>query len=317
MNNSRFVFEKYISINSKHTCPSCGTKKSFVRYVDILTGNHIAENVGKCDRKDKCSYWFTPKQYFESTGIKPESIERNPVTTKREQNKQMLIIPNDVVYSSLKNYKENNFTKYLVKLFGIDRTKEVIKKYCIGSSDYWQGSTIFWQLDKDSHVRTGKVMLYYSETGKRVKQPHNHITWVHKQYKTDNNELRQCLFGEQLLSDKSKPIMVVESEKTAIISSVYYPQYLWMATGGSEGMTYEKMKVLKGKKVTLIPDLKAFDKWDNKLCSSADFRFSNFKIFDKIEKNATDEERDQGLDIADYLVRVNIDKFLKLKKELI
>ncbi|WP_394341409.1 DUF6371 domain-containing protein [Salinimicrobium sediminis] len=43
----------------------------------------------------------------------------------------------------------------------------------------------------------------------------------------------ECLFGLHLLnSDKQKAIALVESEKTAVIASIAFPQFIWMATGG-------------------------------------------------------------------------------------
>ena len=42
-------------------------------------------------------------------------------------------------------------------------------------------------------------MLYDPTTGKRVKEPFNHISWVHKVIKQPEFELKQCLFGEHLL----------------------------------------------------------------------------------------------------------------------
>ena len=35
--------------------------------------------------------------------------------------------------------------------------------------------------------------------------------------------------------DKTKPIALVESEKTALIASYYLPQFLWIASGGKNG----------------------------------------------------------------------------------
>ena len=44
-----------------------------------------------------------------------------------------------------------------------------------------------------------------------------------RQIELDINELKQCFFGEHLLREKTMPVAIVESEKTAIISSVYLP----------------------------------------------------------------------------------------------
>ncbi|MBR2428767.1 MAG: hypothetical protein IKB15_02155, partial [Alistipes sp.] len=38
----------------------------FTRYIDTYNNNiYINDNVGKCNRLDKCGYHYTPKQYFE------------------------------------------------------------------------------------------------------------------------------------------------------------------------------------------------------------------------------------------------------------
>jgi len=100
----------------------------------------------------------------------------------------------------------------------------LIAKFHIGTSRRWQGATIFWQLDLQGRLRTGKIMLYDPESGKRVKKPYNHIIWVHKQLKQAHFE--QCLFGLHQLREmpKHKPIRLVESKKTAIIATGYFLQ---------------------------------------------------------------------------------------------
>lgn len=90
-------------------------------------------------------------------------------------------------------------------------------------------------------------MLYYPETGKRVKEPYNHISWVHSLIPHKDFNLCQCFFGEHLINkDKTKPIALVESEKTALIASYYLPQFLWIASGGKNGCFNTKsLSVLK------------------------------------------------------------------------
>jgi hypothetical protein len=67
-----------------------------------------------------------------------------------------------------------------------------------------------------------------------------------------------------LLQNSNKPIAIVESEKTAIIASVYMPDYIWLATGSLNNLSAEKCAVLNGRRVILFPDLNAFDKWTTK-----------------------------------------------------
>ena len=66
-------------------------------------------------------------------------------------------------------------------------------------------------------------------------------------------------------------------------------------------MSRETIKSLKGREVILIPDLNATEEWRKRM---AIFNELGIKVtlFDKLEQMATDEERTQGLDIADYLI---------------
>ena len=68
-------------------------------------------------------------------------------------------------------------------------------------------------------------------------------------YSDDKQEMKQCLFGLHLLHRYEEPriaqtVNLVESEKTAIIMAIAYgnnSQSMWMATGGMENLTAEKL----------------------------------------------------------------------------
>ncbi|MBK9722137.1 MAG: hypothetical protein IPO78_11055 [Saprospiraceae bacterium] len=189
---------------------------------------------------------------------------------------------------------------YLEKLFGYEMTNQLISKYHIGTSKKWNNSTIFWQVDISSKIRTGKIMLFNPISGKRVKEPFNYIYWVHCSLKDSSFNLQQCFFGEHLLKDEpSKPVAIVESEKTAIIASVYLPEFIWLAVGSINNLSTERCKVLQGRNVVLYPDLNAFDKWQQKAMALSGV--ANFKVSDLLESNASEPEKQQGLDLGDYL----------------
>ncbi|MBK9221012.1 MAG: hypothetical protein IPO16_02680 [Saprospiraceae bacterium] len=190
---------------------------------------------------------------------------------------------------------------YLEKLFGYEMTNQLISKYHIGTSKKWNNSTIFWQVDILGKIRTGKIMLYDPVSGKRIKKPYNHISWVHSSLKDTTFTLQQCFFGEHLLQDETlKPVAIVESEKTAIIASVYLPEFIWLAVGSINNLSTERCKVLQGRNVVLYPDLNAFDKWQQKAMALSGV--ANFKVSDLLESNASDPEKQLGLDLADYLI---------------
>jgi hypothetical protein len=234
MSNYRYTLEPYKGMNTRYRCPSCQHRgKIFSRYIDTETGGHLHPSVGRCNRESNCGYHYTPTQYFQDNNI---SFDKTHLTGYRHQSvrpksKPASSIPVDVFKASLKRHENNCFIKFLVRLFGVEITGELVSRYFIGTSKLWRGATVFWQIDAQGHLRTGKIMLYSSDTGKRVKQPFSHISWVHTAMKLPEFELRQCLFGEHLLIDKIKPVALVESEKTAVIASIYLPQFIWLAVG--------------------------------------------------------------------------------------
>ena len=78
---------------------------------------------------------------------------------------------------SLCGYEANNFVQFLVNKYGYNVTTRAIEKYFIGTSDHWNGATIFWQIDQNNKIHSGKIMLYDQNSGKRVKEPFDHIYW--------------------------------------------------------------------------------------------------------------------------------------------
>jgi hypothetical protein len=317
MYHHRFILEPYKGMKTRYQCPSCNdSKKTFVRYCDTETHQYIADDVGRCDRQDNCGYHYTPKLYFQDNNILPDvqSLASNHKPIRNTVRKPTLFIDSDIFIASLKSYDANNFVKFLQSRFNNDHVEKTIVQYYIGTAKQWDGANVFWQIDINGRIRTGKIMLYRPDTGKRVKEPYNHIAWVHSALNKPEFELKQCLFGEHLLKDNSKPIAIVESEKTAIIASIYLPKFIWLACGSLDGLNYEKCKVLKGRKVVLFPDVKAYDKWVKK--SKQLESITKFDVSVLLESRATEVEREKGLDLADYLLKYDCSEFLQQNVQL-
>ncbi len=310
MTNYRYILEPYKGISSRYICPECKQRnKTFTLYIDTETGQHINSNVGRCNRETSCGFHYSPKQYFTDNNISNDrSNFQLRVKPKVIEVKPNFIEP-ELLKASLQNYDANNFIIYLNSLFDKEITNGLISKYFIGTSKYWNNATVFWQIDTKGKIRTGKIMLYNNTTGKRVKQPHSFIQWVHSALKLENFKLKQSLFGEHLITDKLKTIAIVESEKTAIIASVYLPQFIWLAVGSLTNLTNDKCKILEGRKVVLFPDLKAFDKWNIRAKELS--HIAKFTISDLLESKATDTEKENGFDLADYLIKFDLATFLK------
>lgn len=282
--------------SKKFTCPSCG-KTRFVRYIDTSNNNYLPLNFGRCDREINCGYHLKPYNYAHN------SINTSP-TPMTPISKEPDYIPAGVCSNSLNNYKQNNFIQFLKTIFPRETISNLIRNFFIGTSTFWPGAAIFWQIDKNGKIHSGKIMLYDQGSGKRVKEPFPHIQWIHKviQIKDDFN-LKQCLFGEHQLIECSddKMIAIVESEKTAIIMSGFFPHYIWMATGSLSNVNPYLFSSIINRDIILYPDLNGFSQWNEKATLLID---QGYKVIvsDLLELKAPSDQKKEGSDIADFFI---------------
>jgi hypothetical protein len=238
---------------SKHiVCPNCH-HKTFKPYVLASDGKTIvdADRYGRCERINSCRYILYPKT-DDSRLI--EYVQREEFVP--EKPKEPDFIPRGTVESTFNHFRENVFFRYLIRTFGQDVAYELQECYNIGTAR--NGGTIFWQQDKEGNFRTGKIM-YYAENGHRLK---NVSSWyVHKRINPDFN-LVQVFFGEHLVTE-DKPIALCESEKTAIMMSIFRPEFTWIAAGGSEMLNNYRLNRLP-RLDKVYPDNGQFDKWEMK-----------------------------------------------------
>lgn len=320
--------------SKKFKCTQCGQKR-FVRCIDFETSNYLPDHVGRCDREHGCGYEYTWNQWLKEQGsqdVKP-FIDVKPV----EPPKPVNYLPIEYIAQTIKGryYSRNNLLLYLVSLFGDTVAHEVAAKYLIGTSNYWKGANIYWQIDESEHVRQCKIMLYNPTTGKRVKEGATveRLDRHTRQYVTEVTErpcsiiygkfldsstkdlnLEQCFYGQHLLIEyPEREVCIVESEKTALIASVYLPQFNWLSTGGASGCKwreYAVYKALKGKSVTFFPDYGVFNKKANKTCYQEwcerverikDVIPGKIRVSDVLERRLADQERNDQ-DLADLLV---------------
>ncbi len=307
MSQYRYHLEPYRSKANRYTCPACKSPHQFTRYIDTETGEYLADNVGICNRLTSCGYHYSPKDYFRDNKIlnpnqhTPISKRLPVISPEKKIHKENMpqFIPPEIFQKSLSNYENNNLIQYLKTIFDEETVFYLINIYKIGTSNHFGGgTTIFWQLDTAGKIRTGKLIKYDPKTGKRIKKPFVATNWVHAlEYKKGYN-LSQCLFGEHLLAeDLISPVAIVESEKTAIIALAKMPEYLWLATGSLTEFKPAKLNILKNRKVVAFPDLGTFDIWKKKASEMSFY----IKVSDYLERNATNEQRKKGLDIADFL----------------
>lgn len=317
MSEYRFHLQKYRS-GSKTVCPKCGRKACFTRYIDGEGQISFSDNVGKCDHINSCGYHYTPKEYFNDNPVVKESLtgkdgNSNGISTvikpavkpSPKLLPQISYLPYDWVEQSMQRFDINPLYRYFVTVAGREKTDWLFNLYKVGTSKMWNGATVFWQIDVSGNVRAGKIMGYDAKTGHRIKQPFNQVSWVHSVRKMPDFHMKQCLFGEHLLSDTSIPastVAIVESEKTALVAALFISDFVWLATGGMHGsFNSEAMQVLQGHEVILFPDLRATEEWQRKVPMLQSI-CRRVTCSDLLEKIATDRQREAGLDIADFLL---------------
>ena len=212
----------------------------------------------------------------------------------------------------------------------------VLADYHVGHGK--KGHTIFWQLDEGGNIRTGKMMKYRPD-GHRDKESGWNFDWIHSTlarglprrdeywnvirdehgdilydtdaykhiYDEEKQEARITFFGMHLTQQyRRATIKLVESEKTAILMAIAYgntQQDLWMACGGLEMITRERLQPLinQGRNIVLYPDRDGIAKWKAKMHQIGYDRISIDT--DPVLKWWRPEDGDKA-DIADVVVRM-------------
>ena len=327
--------QKYKGKTTRHTCPECGQKDSFTLYLDGDTHQPIHPKVGICNRAIKCGYHYPPKQYFldNPTAIgtdaihsvsnhQPHSVSNhqphsisNTLPSPHGEGSGVRSLPIGTMPFSLVERSasyQSNFVRFLCEFLTEDQMKHMGDNYALGATK--NKEVIFWQIDTKGRVRTGKIMQYNPETGRRIKHESGAIDWVHNKLKRsgalpEDFNLQQCFFGEHLLKVyPDATVCIVESEKSALISAAVLTDCIWLASGGLTNLTVDKCEILRGRTVILYPDLNAYDKWIEIAARIRNSIEVDISVSTLLEDIATPEAKAQGLDLADFLINQLKDK---------
>ena len=216
-------------------------------------------------------------------------------------------------------------------------------RYRLGASRL--GGVIFWQIDQEERVHDGKVMYYQPDCHRdKGRNP----TWVSALLRRRNpfpdspHETSHCFFGAHLISPLNErlfrppltppnsggetaigngyrrdregqggrsSIAVVEAEKTAVILSELYPQYVWLAAGGLGEVQVDKFRPLRGHKVIMFPDTDpegvAYKRWyeaAERVMQQPFWEDSPpIRVSNVLERHASPEQKARKIDLVDFL----------------
>jgi hypothetical protein len=306
--------EKYHGTKSRHTCPACNSRNCFVRYV-AENGEYVSDNVGRCNRESKCGYHYKPKQYFaDNPSLKSDKTKKrgtpnyafavkngSQVEYKRAAATKPDYIAPEHLAPTIGNYERNAFVQFLLNLFPDcrDEIQSVLETYFVGT---YEDYTCFPSIDRLNRICRAKLIRFNRATGKRLKGDYDTSSLPAKLKLKENFNYSQIFFGEHLLRQfPDKPIAIVESEKTAIIASLCLPQFVWLGSNSKSWLKVERLQRLGTRRIILYPDADGFDQWQ-KVAAEARIKNLNVVVSDLLETHATDQEKADGFDLADYLI---------------
>lgn len=247
---------------------------------------------------------------------------------------QLLTLPWSMVLSRKNGLDTNTLAWWLRNGIGWDycqrhRVDKVLDAYHVGTNQH-NGMTIFWQIDEQQRVRTGKMMLYRQD-GHRDRTTRYNFDWVHSAlsrhwdderhemtydppypfpdiYDPSKQEPSQTLFGMHLLNEfgRTGQVNIVESEKTALIMATAYGNHngeVWMACGGLEMLSRERLDpiIKQHRRIVLYPDRDGIDRWRAK---AENLHYDRLHINAEPVLKWWKECDGEKADVADVVVRI-------------
>lgn len=253
-----------------------------------------------------------------ATNQAPTQVSKQKTKKDPEPPKITTYIPQSVIDRYRPNCKATALYSFLCRYFEEEEIARVFNQYRIGGTTNLVTSdgyrvTILPYINHEGKVVDGKMMNFNPLTGSRKtatpifpKWTQGYSSWLiteinRKRAEEDriNRVETWCNFGDHLLQDNpSIPVAIVESEKTALMCAIVYPQFVWIATGSETNLTIQRCEPYKGRTIRLFPDRDATTDWENR---ANNLRAEGHHIeIDTIVRNHQGGPKD---DIADIVLR--------------
>ena len=200
----------------------------------------------------------------------------------------------------------------------VKQMQHACQRYYLGKTR--SGLPVFWMVDDmltplDAHIGNSawlSALLKSREPLIASWQVTHCLFGLHLLCHTEITEITETLSVPKSLSVRSvksvchkKTVCVVESERSAVILSELFPEYVWMAYATTAHLRPELFAPLLGHKVVLFPrtdptlsnflffkDLAAIVRQEYEIDISVD---------DTLEKRATPEQKERCIDLVDFI----------------
>lgn len=189
-------------------------------------------------------------------------------------------IPSSVVEAAREfDLRKCKLFNFMCSIFEPERVVETWKRYNVTTDS--NGYAVFWYRDASGNYCFDKRVQY-------LNNGHRDKTFGGTRiYRTADGFTARPYFGEHLMEDGGK-VYVVESEKTALMCSLYYGG-CWVATGGKNALKYVSPNMV------LVPDMDAVEEWSKKGTI-----IEWWKYWDEVDSHS-----DIG-DYVEYLIKNNV-----------
>ena len=231
-----------------------------------------------------------------------------------------------------------------------EQMEHAAQRYRLGRSR--DDGVIFWQINQLGQIYDGKIMYYRDDCHRDHQRHPNWVSHLLKHHYGCQNldiPIVHCLFGTHLVNENenhkvnenenenlnqnessviplcsakkvnvnvhvpvSNCVAVVESEKSAVILSEWFPQCLWLATGGLNELTAVKLFPLRGRKVILFPDTdsqgRAFGLWYQVAREAQRLLGQPITVSPLLEQRATVDQKARKIDLVDFLFEAHVNE---------
>ena len=207
-------------------------------------------------------------------------------------------------------------------------------RYRLGATK--DGGVIFWQIDDHQQVHTGKIMYYQPDChraclfglhlltntiatphsqGENLTNPTNkkfsNSPILDSEINNSSDSSNSCSEKPSVSSVKSvvdkKGVCIVESEKSAVILSEKFTDFVWLSCGGLQSFRPELLSPLVNYKVIIFPDTDptgdAFRQWSQVAIEAQRLYKFHYplRISRLLEDHASPEQKQRKIDLVDYL----------------
>jgi len=305
--------------NDTHPSMHVNKKKNIYKCFVCGKGGDVIRLVQDYDNKtfiEACD-WLVNEFHVILIENKPSAKSASSVVDKTEKSASSApsVVPLDYSLVEKSLSLDSQFCKSVVSAGYLSESqlRHAASRYRLGCSK--DGGVIFWEIDNQQRVHTGKIMYYQSD----CHRDKSHTpTWVHSLMKDKlpgNYELQHCLFGLHLLLNKSvssvkSVVCIVESEKSAVILSEKFPYFVWLSCGGLQMFKPELLAPLVNHKVVIFPDTdetgEAFRQWSQVSLDAQrlyKFRYP-LRVSPFLESHASPDQKSRKIDLVDFLYEV-------------